>query len=247
MGIRGLQTRLKKVFQQWNSFAELLEHRESIRPCAKGEPICQWVTPNSILVDALSFIFSVHGMVPTSPQLDLLLRQALLSEYDSFFTVLTNFVWSLHEASNGTGESEFLLIHILGAPIIFYLDGSIGSGSSFAAQQKEYTNQHRRTQGIQNILNISGYCSGEELETVDDIPFPRMLSMMAIETLREAFVRVEGGPNVHIVQCCGEADPYLTHDGRFAALVISDDTDFIMTPGYVTNHERLLSFLLELQ
>lgn len=36
--------------------------------------------------------------------------------------------------------------------------------------------------------------------------------------------------DVHLVQCFGEADPYLAHDGQFAALVVSDDTDFMVSP-----------------
>jgi HrpA-like RNA helicase len=127
-----------------------------------------------------------------------------------------------------------LFLTILGAPVIFYVDGAIGTGTGLAVQQKDATICSRRIQLIQAVLDVSGHCCGELVVASEDVPSnPLLFVPAALAALREAFIDnpQEGGPTVHIVECLGEADPYLAHDGRLASLVISDDSDFMATPG----------------
>lgn len=120
----------------------------------------------------------------------------------------------------------------LSAPIIFYVDGSSGTGSDMASKQKDETLRDRRAQSIETFLEQAGFCCGE-VDALEEFTSPRLLVVVAIATLRSAFIENprEGGPVVHLVTCQGEADPYLSHDGKFATLIISNDSDFVTVPG----------------
>lgn len=75
-----------------------------------------------------------------------------------------------------------------------------------------------------------------------------MLSVVALAVLRETFIYAAQGedqPKVHIVQCCGEADPYLEYDGKFAVLIISDDSDFMVVPGVSVSSNKGITFTNE--
>lgn len=148
------------------------------------------------------------------------LRRCLLPEYDIFVNHLTTLVTTM-------------LQHMNGAPIIFYVDGDTVSGSERAIEKKDARKVERRAGYMQKMLEMASHVCGELHMTARDVQWnPPSLRWCALDTLCDL---AANGANLKIIHCYGEADPYLAHDGQFAALVVSDDTDFVLTPGVLVS------------
>jgi hypothetical protein len=230
MGVHRVASRFATIVDVWTNYNEVLDYRKLGRqqrldvvvPCA---PLCSAVTKRAILIDAISFIvtsfYKVNGLsgdtvVPTN----VALRKLLLPDYEQYHHFL------LAELSAITRATD-------GAPIVFYFDGECLSGREVAIQQKASTQVSRRSETMQRILTMAGHLSGELQIAKRDIHLiPSKLRWCAEEALREINNTL---PNVKVFNCLGEADPYLAHDGQFAALVVSDDTDLVMTPGILVS------------
>lgn len=233
MGVHRVATRFTNVFQLWKKYELLLAFRESDRtqrlmPLVPSTPFCMAVTEKAILIDALSFLFTSYNHVQGLNTMDsspgvptnVALRRILLPDYEPFVLHLESVLSAMTKATGG-------------ASIIFYFDGETLSGSEVAIQQKANTQESRKVGTMQRILEMAGHLSGELQIDKKDVHFVSdKIVWCAEEALREIALRL---PNVQIFNCLGEADPYLAHDGQFAALVVSDDTDFVMTPGILVS------------
>jgi hypothetical protein len=102
MGVHGLTTRLAQVFQRFQTFSELKEYRVQ-HQLLDTVPLCEGVTSDSILVDALSFFFYHAGLLSlASPSPDVSIRKYGLPEFETFCSHICNILLELHKTTGGS-------------------------------------------------------------------------------------------------------------------------------------------------